>query len=886
MKGRVLLAGIVLAPLLFVGCHDGQHLIKNKDKRHMVEEKYRLRVENLLHERQEELLSMIDAAGIAEQEALKFLYAYSTLSDLSNYDGTYFLGQVQYALKARETFSWGRLVSEDDFLHFVLPPRVGTENLDTARQVIFRELLPRISDMGMKEAALEINHWCHEKVIYTGTDGRTSAPLATIRTAFGRCGEESVLAVTALRAAGIPARQIYTPRWVHQDDNHAWVEFWADGEWYYFGACEPGPDVNMAWFTEPARRSILTSTTAPGHYDSPYIIRREDNYTILNQTGMYTDAKDLTVRVVDGEGRPMEGASVRYLVYNYAEFYPLAVLSTDADGYSSMRLGRGDVMVWVSDGNRFDFLHVPVAEHDTVVLVPGNKTQDEYRLEMDMLPPPIKPPLPLVVSAVDRARNNLLLAREDSIRHAYESTFPDHNRALTYASDYNQDGERFASFLLRSRGNWQNILALAREAGANPNLLSLLDLLSEKDLRDAPSEVLLSHLLNTPEPAGEIPRDIWLKYVLNPRIALERLTPYREELRRKLGNDLFDAIAGDAGVAEKWVEENIRLVGGDENYVAVASVPAGTVSMRAADSHSRDILFVALCRTAGVPARINQVTGMVEYLYNGKWERAFAGPQPESVSSPARISFSYDGTDPCRYSVNFSLACFENGFFRTLAYDHGRDVKSFPAVMTVEPGYYMLVTGNRRNDGSVMSSVSFFILAPGRSYKLPVSPRKDERAPAVLAGLVLPGFIDTGDGSKVELGQLIKTFGAATLIWLEPGREPTSHVLKDMRDMKGEFDELGMPFLFFVPEEKKTVAFDFDELVVPANSLYAVDTDMLLQLTKAFGTDAAMDFPVIAMVNVHGDVLYYSSGYSIGTGDRLLKRYRQVRRLDGESIVR
>ena len=44
-----------------------------------------------------------------------------------------------------------------------------------------------------------------------------------------------------LWAVGIPARQVYTPRWAHTDDNHAWVEAWVDGEWHYLGASEPAP---------------------------------------------------------------------------------------------------------------------------------------------------------------------------------------------------------------------------------------------------------------------------------------------------------------------------------------------------------------------------------------------------------------------------------------------------------------------------------------------------------------------------------------------------------------------------------------------------------------------------------------------------------------------
>ena len=56
----------------------------------------------------------------------------------------------------------------------------------------------------MEEAAIEINHWCHEQATYRPSDGRTLGPEATIRSGLGRCGEESVLAVAALRAAGIP----------------------------------------------------------------------------------------------------------------------------------------------------------------------------------------------------------------------------------------------------------------------------------------------------------------------------------------------------------------------------------------------------------------------------------------------------------------------------------------------------------------------------------------------------------------------------------------------------------------------------------------------------------------------------------------------------------
>lgn len=143
---------------------------------------------------------------------LTFLYAYMPMSDLADYDFEFFENQVKVAMEARNTFSWGKSIPDDIFRHFVVVYRVNNENLDTARSYIFHQLKERIKNMSMYDAALEVNHWCHEYVDYQPADVRTSAPLATLRTSHGRCGEESTLTVTALRAVGIPARQCYTGR--------------------------------------------------------------------------------------------------------------------------------------------------------------------------------------------------------------------------------------------------------------------------------------------------------------------------------------------------------------------------------------------------------------------------------------------------------------------------------------------------------------------------------------------------------------------------------------------------------------------------------------------------------------------------------------------------
>ena len=119
-------------------------------------------VKKLASNRSDELFSIFDNNLTNEEtKYLEFLYAYMPLSDLADYNGDYFLKQVRSSIESRNCFSWGDSIPEQIFRHFVLPYRVNNENPDTARQVFYKELKPRIENMNMYDAILEVNHWCH-----------------------------------------------------------------------------------------------------------------------------------------------------------------------------------------------------------------------------------------------------------------------------------------------------------------------------------------------------------------------------------------------------------------------------------------------------------------------------------------------------------------------------------------------------------------------------------------------------------------------------------------------------------------------------------------------------------------------------------------------------
>jgi hypothetical protein len=204
-----------------------------------------------------------------------------------------------------------------------------------------------------------------EKVTYRPSDSRTSSPLATVLSGYGRCGEESTFTVTALRAVGIPARQCYTPRWAHTDDNHAWVEVWCDGKWYYMGACEPECELNKAWFSAPVKRAMMVHTNVFAS-------------TKINILENYTDTKRLNVEVLDSDGKSVSDANVKYLLYNYSEFYPIYEKPTDNNGNSYVISGLGDLIVWSSKDGLYGYKKVSLATSDSVTICLNRKAGVEY----------------------------------------------------------------------------------------------------------------------------------------------------------------------------------------------------------------------------------------------------------------------------------------------------------------------------------------------------------------------------------------------------------------------------------------------------------------------------------------------------------------------------
>lgn len=765
-----------------------------------------------------------------EQKALAFLNASMPQCDLVDYSEDYFLKNIQTSFKAKKEMPWGKRVPEREFKHFVLPIRVNNENLDDFRMAYYEELRDRVKDLSMYDAVLEVNHWCHEKVNYKGSDSKTSSPMATIKTSWGRCGEESTLLVSALRTVCIPARQVYVPRWAHCDDNHAWVEAWVDGKWHFLGACEPEPVLDLGWFNAPASRALLVHTRVLGDYDGPEeVISKTPYYTEINVIDNYAETAKLNVNVVDRYGNAIPDARVDFKIYNYSEYHTVATKYTDNQGNTWLTAGLGTMMVYASKDGKFGYQVVKIGSVDSITIElcrDGRKSvlsSEQIEEDYDIIPPIEHAVIPNVSEEM-RAENNRRLAIEDSIRNAYIAKCV----AAQNEGDYDKE------IMAKTWGNYQTIkdfIDYARGLNREEDAYTLLHNLTDKDLRDVSIDVL---------------KDCFDGNMLNPRVSNEMLRPYVKIFKEtSLPDNVEDLI--------KWVSDSITIDEGfGESRTPIS--PAGVLRSRHADTHSRDIFFVAMARTKGITSRIDPVTGKVQYFDNQWVDVEFEKSDNENQNKPGTLVIHYAGTDNPRYYTHFSIKKFNGNTFDLLAYDAmdpGMDVgltySQMRGGLSLDPGYYVMSSGPRLADGSVLNRLLFFYIESGEITNVELIMREP----------VVETFSETSQNIASQL---------RIVAYLDGGSEPTTHAMQDISILKKEFEKKGVKLTFIFNNEDDLRNFklkNFNEL--PKNIEFLVDSDAFWKNTQ--NTKA---LPCFKILNSENEVVFEKSGYTIGLGEQLL----------------
>ena len=907
-----------------------------------------------------------------ERDALTFLYAYMPLGDIACYDGDFFLKNVQTSLQARAEMPWGKIIPDREFRHFVLPVRVNNENLDSSRWVFYNELKPRIQHLSLYDAVLEVNHWCHEYVTYTPSDSRTSSPLASIKTAYARCGEESTFLVAALRSVGIPARQVYTPRWAHTDDNHAWVEAWVDGKWYFLGACEPEPVLNLGWFNAPASRGMLMHTKVFGKYDGPEeVMQRTPLFTEINVIDNYAPCSRAEVRVLDQDSNKIEGATVEFKLYNYAEFYTVARKTTDANGTTFLTAGNGDMLVWATHNGKFGYRKLSFGK-DSIIDIVVNTTPGDYsnmitnycspilggqaqqeeevknfqlstfNFQLNIVPPREWANLPKVTEE-QRAENNRRFAYEDSIRNAYIATMYNEEKARAYTesiqfTENDPETNDIIRILVASRGNHATIIEfLEQRNGAELyDKIQFLNELSAKDLRDITINVINDHYNTMTSEAmsssvGSV-REIYSRYIRNPRVANEMLTPYRSFFRNEISQEDHEKYLNNPMLLVDWVRKNIKI-DPQCNLGGAPIQPMGVWKARTADARSRDIFFVALARSLDIPARIDEVTGKVQLIncppiLGG---RAVGGggstlnscrdaiycvsttlnftdinfESAEQITTPqgtlvATFEPTKTQSDP-KYYYHFSISKIDdNAQLQLLNYDEGESGMEQGAAWSnllkdgtnLDCGNYLMVTGSRLANGGVLAEMNFFTIEENQTTTTELVMRQSTDQVQVIGS-----FNSESLYKKCEIQEnsefstlnsqlsILSTTGRGYYIIgiIGNGDEPTNHALRDIISVTDQLNEWGRSVILLSPNADAAQKTFSSDLLSTLNSKLStltcgidIDGSIQEQIVREMKLQNSEILPIFIIADTFNRVVFCSQGYTIGLGEQLIKTIHQL----------
>ena len=800
---------------------------------------------------------------IKEQEpetalALKYLYMTMPCSDMGNYSFEIFLDYAKNSVRIWHESEGVKLLPEDIYLNYVLYHRVNEEEIAPCRTLFAEEISKFMEENGnetllsgfnRKKTAIEVNYWCAQEATYHCTDDRTLSALTVYRRGNGRCGEESVFTVNAMRSIGIPSRQVYAPKWSHCDDNHAWVEIWNDGEWYFLGACEPLPILNKGWFTNASSRAMMVHSRWFDQAESgEEKIGTDGMVTMLNELSRYAAVTEFSVKVEDEEGRPVSGAEVSFQVLNYAEFSPVAEGVTGEDGTCSFTTGLGSLAVQISRDGQCECVFADTREQKQIRVIFGkNAGQKDVWEAVDMIAPVDTPVNTDMPTAEQTAEGNIRLEKAAARRTAKTEAW------------VNPECEKFLQGCFTEENTEDEEEGLLRE--------ELLNVLTEKDRTDCRAEVLEEHLRFAMPYEEELEHSVFVNYVLNPRIDDEVLMKYREVIENTFSEE--EKLCFRENPASIWTEVDKRINSIPERERAsVITTPAGCLKTEVGSILSKKILFVAIARTLGIPARLNPEDRSMEYRKDGR----FIPVLPEAEKNCHIVLKAGDGTQ-WKYFQNWSMAKLENGTYTSLRLG-GLLWKGNLLEAHLEAGTYRITTSNRLPNGNMFAYVYYFSVDAGDKKEISMILRQADLED-MLENIELPEFQlrKDEDGNEVVQASELTAEGKHILMFLEESREPTEHILNEMMEQPEEFRKICSRILFVVQSQTALK----DPTISKALSMFPeiqVYYDCFADHIELLGRRMYVDhekLPLIIVTSEKLNGIYASSGYNVGTGEMLLR---------------
>ena len=524
-------------------------------------------------------------------------------------------------------------------------------------------------------------------------------------------------------------------------------------------------------------------------------------------------------------------------------------------------------------------------------------------MEFDLVPPEERHTIPAQTEEQIKTNKQRFVV-EDSIRQSYINTFMTDESALAWVKKQNEllkanvsvedfekkklDEEKLPKMLVASRGNHKVLCDFIEKNRSNDNV-RLLATLSAKDLRDVHPAVLADF----GNAFGCVDR---MRYVNCPRISNELLTPWKSFLaqQQELKN-----LQSDPEKLAKWVRDNI-MIDSHWNPQLLCMSPKSVFEHRVTDTHSRDIFYVAAARSQNIQARIDEVTGKVQYRKPCKNENAKEGCSDaekhdwidvnfdETVQNNASVGrgtllASYEvgaNIEDPKYYSHFSISKLVD--CRPQLLNYPEDGISWSTLLKngtpLDEGQYLLVSGTRMADGSVLCHLEFAPIFDSAITNSKIVMRESEEGVKVIGNFNSENiYCDDNEGKK----SILSTTGRGYYIIgvIAPVEEPTNHALRDIALRKDDLEKWGQKIVLLFKDDEEKARFtnksEFQNL--PNTIVWGIDVDG--KIWKEIKQEMKLQHenrPVFLIADTFNRVIFMSQGYTIGLGEQLMSIIKKL----------
>ena len=615
---------------------------------------------------------------------------------------------------------------------------------------------------------------------------------------------------------------------------------------------------------------------------------------MLNQTTRYARVKTVSVKVTDKEGAAVKGAQVQFLVLNMGEYFPIAKAETDEDGTVSLVTGLGSVRVLAFLPGMEGFAQADLdtrAQDEISLILTGETVEAEDWRAVDVIAPVDTPVNPDMLTPEQKAEGTRRLNEANKIRK-------------------------------EKKENWVNPELTAFLAGEDEKELrqAMVDVLSEKDHTDCVCNVLEEHLeygkqcakefktksgtgkcgekeMNgadrftqgaesanaecsnykaeksaayTRATGAESGYNLYINYVLNPRVEDELLRPYRKGILSFFTEEQKAAFRTNPAEIWNYIQVHITAYPDNERET-VMETPYECLVSGIGTERSKKVLFVAIARTLGIPARLNPDNKVMEYWVKDQFVSVLKQQKGGAV-----LTLKKEADAVWNYYQNWTMGRLVGNEFVSLNLT-GRSWKGDTLELALIPGTYRIITTNRLPNGNQFAWEKTFTIKEGGQREETLRLREAQLGD-MLERISLPEFeVKDSAGNTVTCAELTKG-GKKILMWLEESREPTEHILNEMLEHAEKFHEFenSISFMIRTPEAKQDPLLAKVLKMFPNVSIYY---DSFEENIELLGRRMYVDpdkLPLILVTNGESVGIYATSGYNVGTGDMLIRIMEEV----------